>query len=192
MKTRIAIFASGEGTNAECIMSAFAKDEKIEVVLLLANKEGIGALQKAEAAGVPSMVYPRTAFLETEPILSTLQNYKVDFIVLAGFLVHIPEWMLRVYPNRLINIHPSLLPKYGGKGMFGSHIHQAVLEAGEQESGITVHLVNEKYDSGDILFQTTCPVKSDDTAEILAARVHDLEHRYYPEVITEWIEQSIN
>ncbi len=192
MKTKIAIFASGEGTNAERIMSAFAKNGEIEVALLLASKEGIGALQKAEAAGVPSVVFPRTAFAETEPILSVLQNYKVDFIVLAGFLVHIPEWMLRVYPNRLINIHPSLLPKFGGKGMFGLRIHQAVLEAAEQESGITIHLVNELYDSGDILFQATCSVKSDDSAEALAARVHELEYKYYPEVVEEWIKQNRN
>ncbi len=192
MKTKIAIFASGEGTNAERIMSAFAKNGEIEVALLLASKEGIGALQKAEAAGVPSVVFPRTAFAETEPILSVLQNYKVDFIVLAGFLVHIPEWMLRVYPNRLINIHPSLLPKFGGKGMFGLRIHQAVLEAAEQESGITIHLVNELYDSGDILFQATCSVKSDDSAAALAARVHELEYKYYPEVVEEWIKQNRN
>lgn len=192
MKTKIAIFASGEGTNAERIMSVFAKNGEIEVALLLASKEGIGALQKAEAAGVPSVVFPRTAFAETEPILSVLQNYKVDFIVLAGFLVHIPEWMLRVYPNRLINIHPSLLPKFGGKGMFGLRIHQAVLEAAEQESGITIHLVNELYDSGDILFQATCSVKSDDSAEALAARVHELEYKYYPEVVEEWIKQNRN
>lgn len=192
MKTKIAIFASGEGTNAERIMSAFAKNGEIEVALLLASKEGIGALQKAEVAGVPSVVFPRTAFAETEPILSVLQNYKVDFIVLAGFLVHIPEWMLRVYPNRLINIHPSLLPKFGGKGMFGLRIHQAVLEAGEQETGITIHLVNELYDSGDILFQATCSVKSDDSAEALAARVHELEYKYYPEVVEEWIKQNRN
>ena len=192
MKTKIAIFASGEGTNAERIMSAFAKNGEIEVALLLASKEGIGALQEAEAAGVPSVVFPRTAFAETEPILSVLQNYKVDFIVLAGFLVHIPEWMLRVYPNRLINIHPSLLPKFGGKGMFGLRIHQAVLEAAEQESGITIHLVNELYDSGDILFQATCSVKSDDSAEALAARVHELEYKYYPEVVEEWIKQNRN
>jgi len=192
MKTRIAIFASGKGTNAERIMSAFAKNKEIEIALLLASKEGIGALQKAEAAGVPSVVFSRAAFVETEPILSTLQNYKVDFIVLAGFLVHIPEWILRVYPNRLINIHPSLLPKFGGKGMFGLHIHQAVLEAGEQESGITIHLVNELYDSGGILFQTSCFVKSDDSPETLATRVHELEYKYYPEVIEEWIKKNRN
>lgn len=188
MKNRIAIFASGTGTNAERIMQVFHDHEQIEVVLLIASKPGIGALDKAKAAGVPSFVCPpKTDFGKDGRIAQLLNEYQITHVVLGGFLAHVPDWMLIAYPNKIVNIHPSLLPKHGGKGMYGHHVHQAVLDAGEKESGITVHLVNEFYDSGVHLFQVTCPVEANDTAETLAARVHGLEYKYFPSVIEKWI-----
>lgn len=188
MKNRIAIFASGTGTNAERIMQVFSNHPQIEVVLLIASKAGIGALDKARAAGVPAYVCPpKTDFSPDGPIAQLLKEYGITHIVLGGFLAHVPDWMLAAYPDKIVNIHPSLLPKHGGKGMYGHHVHQAVLDAGEKESGITIHLVNEFYDSGAPLFQAKCPVLEGDTADTLAARVHQLEYQYFPAVIENWV-----
>ncbi len=188
MKNRIAIFASGTGTNAERIMQVFRNHEQIEVSLLIASKDGIGALDKAKTAKVPAYVCsPKTDFEENGRVAGLLKEYGITHIVLGGFLAHIPDWMLVAYPNKIVNIHPSLLPKHGGKGMYGHHVHQAVLDSGEKESGITIHLVNELYDSGERLFQAKCPVENNDTADTLATRVHQLEYQYFPDVIEKWI-----
>ena len=179
---RIAILASGEGTNAERIIRHFMLSETAGVALVITNKPGVGALRRADGLGVPTCVISPQGFANGEA-LDTLRRFQIDFIVLAGFLLKVPENLLKEYPNHVVNIHPALLPKFGGKGMYGSHVHKAVIAAGEKESGITIHYVNEHYDEGGIIFQATCPVLSDDTPETLAERVHALEYEYFPKVI---------
>jgi len=180
---KIAIFASGSGTNAENIIIYFKDRAYAEVVLVLSNKPEAPVLQRAEKHNVASVVFDRTAFYETDEIIELLRANDIHFVVLAGFLWLVPQNILRNYPDRIINIHPALLPKYGGKGMYGRRVHEAVIENGEKESGISIHYVNEEYDKGDILFQATCRVLSSDTPESLAARVHELEYKHFPEVI---------
>lgn len=183
MKKNIAIFASGTGTNAENIIRYFHDSESGVVSLLLSNKVDAPALERARRLGVPCAAFGKEEWASGEAVLSALREAKVDFIVLAGFLLRVPEPLLRAYPGRIVNIHPSLLPKFGGKGMYGGRVHEAVLAAGERESGITIHYINERYDEGGVIFQASCPVLPDDTPETLARRVHELEYRYYPEVI---------
>ncbi|BDD09571.1 phosphoribosylglycinamide formyltransferase [Fulvitalea axinellae] len=180
---RIAVFASGSGTNAENIIKYFQEVEGVEVVLLLSNKPDAYALTRAEKLGVPTMVFNRKDFYESAKVLDTLAIAQVDMVVLAGFLWMVPEGLLNAYPDAVVNIHPSLLPKYGGKGMYGSRVHEAVIKAGEAESGITVHYVNERYDEGHVIFQVTCEVTPEDDADSLAGKVHDLEYEYFPKVI---------
>ncbi len=179
---RIAILASGEGTNAERIVRYFAERQTAEVALVIASRAAAGVVKRAAALGVPCRVVVPDGFASGEAF-SLLKEYGIDFVVLAGFLSRIPDGIVRAYAGRIVNIHPSLLPKFGGKGMYGMHVHRAVLEAGEKVSGITVQYVNERYDEGDYIFQAGCPVFSDDTPETLAARVHQLEYRYYPVII---------
>lgn len=182
--TNIAIFASGSGTNAEAIISHFADSDGIRVAILLSNKNDAYALKRAERFGVPTAVFTRDEFRDpTGKVASLLKEHRIDFIVLAGFLWLVPDYLTQRYNERIVNIHPALLPKFGGKGMYGEHVHEAVIAAGEKESGITIHLVNEKYDSGNILFQAKVPVTADDTADTLAAKIHLLEHRYFPAII---------
>ena len=181
----IAIFASGSGTNAENIIRRFANSETIKTVAVLSDNPKAGVHERVKALGTPSFVFTREAFNEATPVLETLAECKVEFIVLAGFLSMIPPPLLRTFPRRIINIHPALLPKFGGKGMFGMHVHEAVVAAGEKESGITIHYINERYDEGEIIFQTSCPLSDSDTAQDLASRIHVLEHTYYPLVIEE-------
>lgn len=180
---KIAIFASGTGTNAENIVRYFANDEKIKVVLVLSNNQKAGVNARVNALGVPSFVFTREEFSEGTPIIDKLSEYEVDFIVLAGFMCFVSEPLQKAYSDRIVNIHPSLLPKFGGKGMYGIHVHEAVIKSGEKESGITIHYINEHYDEGTIIFQASCPVLPNDTPEDLAARVHALEYEYYPKVI---------
>lgn len=179
----IAIFASGSGTNAENIIRYFKNHSKANVRLLLSNKKEAYALRRAEQHGVETMVFNRKDFYESDRVLRTLKKKNIDFIILAGFLWLIPEKLIEMYPFRIINIHPALLPKYGGKGMYGSRVHQAVIEAGEKESGITIHYVNPHYDEGQIIFQAKCEVTADDDPESLAEKVHQLEYEYFPKVI---------
>ena len=181
--TNIAILASGSGTNAQRISEYFANHPLIRVSLILSNNPDAFVLSRAGNLGIPSHVFSRKTFYETNEIPQLLIKHDITFIVLAGFLWLIPSSLLGMYPGRIINIHPALLPKYGGKGMYGVKIHKAVTDAGERESGISIHYVNEKYDEGDIIFQARCPVRPDDTPESLAGRIHKLEYRYYPEVI---------
>ena len=149
-------------------------------------------MERARQLQVPACVFTREEFRNPDKLLRRLQDEGTDFIVLAGFLWLVPPCITAAYPNRIVNIHPALLPAYGGKGMYGHHVHEAVLAAGEQESGITIHYVNDRYDSGDIIFQATCPVLPDDTPDTLAARVHELEYRHFPRVIEEAVLKSAN
>lgn len=182
--TNIAIFASGSGTNAEAIMNHFSDSSCGRVALLLSNRGDAYVLKRAERFGVPTAVFSRDEFRDPAGrVARLLREHRIDFIVLAGFLWLVPAFLTAGYAGRIVNIHPALLPKFGGKGMYGEHVHRAVIEAGEKESGITIHLVNERYDSGDTLFQATVPVAPDDTPESLAAKIHVLEHRHFPAVI---------
>ena len=188
--TNIAIFASGSGTNAEAIMEHFAPSTTARVALLLSNRADAFALKSAERFGVPTAVFSREEFRDPEgAVARLLKEHHIEFIVLAGFLWLVPDYLTARYAGRIVNIHPALLPKFGGKGMYGHHVHEAVLAAGETQSGITIHLVNERYDSGDILFQATVPVSPDDTPDSLAEKIHTLEHRHFPTVIEQTIQQ---
>lgn len=188
--TNIAIFASGSGTNAEAIMEHFAASTTARVALLLSNRADAFALKRAERFGVPTAVFSREEFRDPDgAVARLLKEHHIEFIVLAGFLWLVPDYLTARYAGRIVNIHPALLPKFGGKGMYGHHVHEAVLAAGETQSGITIHLVNERYDSGDILFQATVPVSPDDTPDSLAEKIHTLEHRHFPTVIEQTIQQ---
>ncbi len=184
---RIAIFASGSGTNAQKIIGYFTGHPSIQVAALLSNKPDAYALVRAENAGIPTYTFTRDEFYKTTKIARYLEKMDVLAIILAGFLWLVPEYLIKRYPGRVINIHPALLPKYGGKGMYGMRVHRAIIENGEKESGITIHQVNEHYDEGDIIFQTRCRISSDDTPESLAAKIHELEYKHYPRVIEEWL-----
>lgn len=179
----IAIFASGSGTNAENIIRYFFLNETVHVAVVVSNKPEAGVHERALKLHVPSFTFSKDDFEKGSPILDILNKFNIDFIVLAGFLAKIPDLLLKKYPDRIVNIHPSLLPKFGGKGMYGLRVHEAVLAAGETESGITIHYINERYDEGKTISQERCPVMPEDTPEELASRVHALEYRYYPEVI---------
>lgn len=180
---KIAILASGAGTNAENIAQYFSKNDKIKVALMVSNNPKAGVLERAARLGVPSQTFPKADFASGEPVLALLRAYEIDFIVLAGFLCKVPDVLLHAFPDRIVNIHPALLPKFGGKGMYGMHVHEAVVAAGETESGITIHYINEHYDEGAVIFQASCPVLPSDTPEEVAAKVHRLEYEYYPKVI---------
>ena len=183
----IAIFASGNGTNAENIAEYFSKNEKIKVALIVSNRANAGVHERARRLGILSLTLPKADFIAGEPVLQVLREYQIDFVVLAGFMCLVSEPLLRAFPNRIVNIHPALLPKFGGKGMFGHHVHEAVVAAGEKESGITIHYINEQYDEGQIVFQASCPLIPEDTPDTVAAKVHALEYRYYPQVIEQII-----
>ena len=184
----IAIFASGSGTNAENIIRYFSNEKKANVALVLSNKPQAKVLERAAAFGVDSVFFDRVQFYETGEVLQTLRSRKADLVVLAGFLWLVPLEIIEAYKGRIINIHPALLPLFGGKGMYGERVHKAVIDAGCAESGITIHYVNGQYDAGDIIFQARCPVLPGDDPGALAARVHALEYRYYPEVISDIID----
>ena len=187
MKKNIAIFASGSGTNAENIIRYFQENDLIRVALVLSNRSDAYVLERAHRLQVPSEVFLKEDWVSGEQILALLHEYHIDFIVLAGFLVRVPERLLHAYPDKIINIHPALLPKFGGKGMYGDKVHQAVVAAGEKETGITIHYINEHYDEGSIIFQATCPVLPDDSPEEVAKKVHALEYEHFPHVVEEVI-----
>lgn len=182
-KKNIAIFASGSGTNAEAIMKHFQDHPSISVGLVISNNADAFVLERAKKFGVKSLVFNRKKIVETEEVDKALADNAIDFIVLAGFMLLFPERLVKKFPARIVNIHPALLPKYGGKGMYGMYVHEAVVKSKEQESGITIHWVNEKYDEGQIIFQARCPVSPADSPEDVAAKVHQLEHHHYPMVI---------
>lgn len=186
-KFSIAVFASGSGTNAEEIFKYFKHHPEIRVALLMSNNPHAYALQRAKNHFIKTVVFDREDFRHGNMIRKELEANEVTHIVLAGFLWLIPEYLLQQFPERIINIHPALLPKYGGKGMYGPKVHEAVKAAGDLETGITIHLVNNKYDEGRILFQGRCGISADHTPEEIAACVHKLEHQHYPRVIEKWI-----
>ena len=187
MQKNIAIFASGSGTNAENIIRYFQGNKDVNVALVVSNKPDAYVLVRAANLHVPSLTLTREEFARGEELARLMKERGIDFIVLAGFLRLVPAEITRRYEKRIVNIHPALLPAYGGKGMYGMNVHRAVIEAGEQESGITIHYVNEQYDSGDIIFQARTEVLEDDTPEELAERVHALEYKYYPQVVDELV-----
>jgi phosphoribosylglycinamide formyltransferase-1 len=181
---KMAVFASGTGTNAQKIIDHFSKPGKTSrVALIVCNKPGAGVLQIAKKENIPSLIIEKEQFFRGDAYLAELKAHEIEFIVLAGFLWKIPGVLIGAYPRRIINIHPALLPLYGGKGMYGNFVHEAVLKAGDTETGITIHYVDEHYDHGDIIFQATCAVDKNDTPEALSNKVHALEHQYYPEVV---------
>ena len=186
--TNIAILASGNGSNAQRIAEYFQHHPDIHIKLVISNNPKAFVLTRAAHLGIPFQVTDRKKFYETDEILTLLQQADISLIVLAGFLWFVPGNILKAFRGRIINIHPALLPKFGGKGMYGEHVHEAVIKSGDKESGISIHHVNENYDEGDIIFQARCPVLPGDTIETLAARVHQLEYRYYPEVIRKIIQ----
>lgn len=179
----LAIFASGEGTNAENIIRYFENSGTAKVTLLVYNRKEAGVRLRAERLGVRTEYIPKSMFGDSDKMLATLREANTDIIVLAGFLLFVPEYLLETYHNRIINIHPSLLPLHGGKGMHGIHVHEDVLACGDKETGITVHVADAQLDHGCVLFQAKCPVERGDTPEDVAARVHKLEYAYFPEVI---------
>ena len=189
MIKNIAIFASGTGTNARNIIQYFEQNDSISVALIVSNKPKAPVLAIAKEGQIPVLVIERDNFYHTEDILKKLNEYSIDFVVLAGFLWLIPSYFVKAFENKIINIHPALLPKYGGRGMFGMRVHRAVLQAGERETGITIHYVNENYDEGAIIFQTTCPVLAEDTPESIAKKVHELEYAHFPRIIEEVVQK---
>ena len=186
---KLAILASGNGSNAQNIIEHFNASETPQVTLVISNKQDAYVLERAAALGVESVVISREKLTCSTPeeLLNLLQKHGTDYIILAGYLLKIPAMLIDAYKKKIINIHPALLPKFGGKGMYGHHVHQAVLAAGEKESGITIHLVDEQYDSGAHLFQANCPVFPTDTAGSLAERIHTLEKEHFARVIEEYI-----
>ena len=184
---KIAIFASGSGSNAENIIQYFAQKPQFCVKSGFCNVPDAYVLERAKKYRIPSFVFNREEFRNPDKVFRQLQEQEIDFIVLAGFLWLMPSFITAAWPNKIVNIHPALLPAYGGKGMYGHHVHEAVIAAGEKESGITIHYVNDHYDQGAIIFQAKCPVLPTDTPDDLAARVHELEYRYFPQIIAETI-----
>jgi phosphoribosylglycinamide formyltransferase-1 len=185
---RIAIFASGSGSNAENIIKYFQDNKKAEVVLVLSNNPKAQVLDRASRLVVPNMGFNKQQLNDSKWAIENLKD--LDLIVLAGFLWKFPDHLLKAFPNKVINIHPALLPKYGGKGMYGMHVHSAVVENKEEESGITIHYVNEHYDEGAIIFQAKCKVNRTDTPSDVAAKIHDLEMKHFPEVIQQTLSED--
>ncbi len=180
---RIVVFASGSGTNAENIIKYFQKSNLAKVTLVLSNRKNAKVLERAEKLNISSKNFTKTEFTNSENILNILKAESPDLIVLAGFLLKFPEFILKEFPNKLINIHPALLPKFGGKGMYGIHVHESVVLNKENETGITIHYVNENYDEGAIIFQKSFQLVEDETAESVASKIHVLEYEYFPKVI---------
>ncbi len=184
MPVNISIWASGSGTNAENLILHFRNHTFIKIKMIVTNNPNAGVIERADRLKKTVHIIPKNILFEkTDRVIELLKTEDIDLIVLAGFLLKVPEQIIREYPNRIINIHPALLPKYGGKGFYGMNVHQAVIDNKEKESGITIHYVNEEYDAGQIIMQAKCPVYENDTPETLAQRVHQLEYEYYPMVV---------
>ena len=185
----IVLFASGSGTNVENIVNFFKNDQDTQISMILTNNPKAYVIQRAEKLGIPVRVFNRDDFYKNSTIIDLLKKIKPDLIVLAGFLWLIPENMIKAFPDKIINIHPALLPKYGGKGMYGSKVHEAVVANKEKESGITIHYVNERYDEGNIIFQAKCEVLPTDTPDDVANKVHGLEYKHFPRVIARLLKE---
>jgi phosphoribosylglycinamide formyltransferase-1 len=183
LKKRIAIFASGSGSNAQKIMEHFKKHTDAEVAIVLTNNPEAYVLQRADNFEIPTHIFDKHEFYQTNEVLDLLKNLNIDIIVLAGFLWLIPDTILANYPKRIINIHPALLPKYGGKGMYGDRVHKQVLENGDEESGITIHYVNEDFDTGEIIYQARFKIEKNDDLELVKFKGQQLEHQYFPKII---------
>jgi formyltetrahydrofolate-dependent phosphoribosylglycinamide formyltransferase len=183
----LAIFASGKGSNAEKIIQHFVNHNNIHVSLIVSNKQQAGVLDIAQRNKIPTMLLEKKKFMETDEYVQLIKNQGITHIVLAGFLLKVPDNLINTYNNKIVNIHPALLPAYGGKGMYGEYVHQAVIQACEKESGITIHLVDEEYDHGKTLFQAKVVVDPNDTPASLAEKIHQLEHEHYPSVIEKWV-----
>lgn len=179
---QLILFASGRGSNVQAIIDFFERNNKVKAALIVCNKEQAGVLDIAAKHHIPTLMIDRNSFKEPA-FVDQLKSYQPSLLVLAGFLWKVPEGVVQAFPNKIINIHPALLPKYGGKGMFGSHVHQAVVDAGDKESGITIHYVNEHYDEGATILQAHCVVTQEDSQETLAGKIHQLEHYYFPRAI---------
>lgn len=188
----LAIFASGAGSNARKIIDHFSGDPSVRIALIACNKPGAGVISIAEEHQIPVLLLEKEKFFRGDAFIPELSAHHIQYIILAGFLWKVPAQLIREYPNHIINIHPALLPKYGGKGMYGRFVHEAVIAAGETESGITIHFVDEQYDHGATIYQGTCPVLPGDTPDSLAARIHTLEHEAYPRVIASLVRQKIS
>lgn len=188
-KKNIAIFASGNGTNAERIIKHFEDHPNARVQLVISNNSNAVVLERAGKFGVKTEVFNRKKLVETEEVDQALAQNNIDFIVLAGFMLLLPERLVKKYKNRIVNIHPALLPKYGGKGMYGAFVHEAVVKNKDRESGISIHWVNEVYDEGQIIFQEKCRIDPADTAEDVAAKVHQLEYEHYPVIIEKLVSE---
>lgn len=182
-KINIAIFASGAGSNAQKIIDFFSKEKNIVIALIVCNKPGAGVIAVAESAAVPVLLIEKERFFKGDYYLPELHKYHIDWIILAGFLWKLPETVIKAYPKKIVNIHPALLPKYGGNGMYGNYVHEAVIGNKEKESGITIHYVDELYDHGEIIFQAKCNIDETETTASLASKIHKLEHEYYPKII---------
>lgn len=189
-KKKIIIFASGSGTNAENIIKFFQKSNNIEVVAVLSNRRSAGVLKKAHDLNVKALLFDKESFYHSHDVLNILKDMDPDLIVLAGFLWLFPSEIIREFPDKIINIHPALLPKYGGKGMYGSKVHESVISEKEKESGITIHYVNDKYDEGQTIFQAKTSINEHDTPESLAGRIHELEYKHFPEIIQQLLEED--
>lgn len=189
MKKRIAIFASGSGSNAQKIMEFFKKHSDAEVAIVLTNNPEAYVLQRADNFEIPSHLFNREEFYQTDEVVNILKNLQIDLIVLAGFLWLIPQNLLKAFPNKIINIHPALLPKFGGKGMYGDKVHKAILAAGESESGITIHFVNEEFDEGEVIHQSRFQIIQSDDLEMVKFKGQQLEHLHYPKVIEQLLKK---
>ncbi|MCF0204888.1 MAG: phosphoribosylglycinamide formyltransferase [Muribaculaceae bacterium] len=189
---RIAVFASGSGTNAEAIARYFSAGDEVQVALLICNRKAAGVFDRIKPFGIPSHYFPKVEWTENEArnVIELLERERIDLVVLAGFLAILPASLINAYHRRIVNIHPSLLPKHGGAGMWGDHVHRAVLDGGDQESGITIHYVSEVIDGGEIIFQAKCPVMPGDTPHSLAERIHPLEHAHFPRIIAQVLSQQ--
>lgn len=187
---QLALFASGNGSNAENIVRYFSGKEDISVAVILSNKKDAYVHERARRLTIPSLTFSKAEFDEGAPVIDALRTHHVDFIVLAGFLLKVSQPLLDAFPHKIINIHPALLPKFGGKGMYGDRVHQAVVEACETKSGITIHYINEHYDEGDIFFQATCDVLPGDSPEEVARKVHALEYAHFPRIVEEIVKRN--
>ncbi|MFT3748234.1 MAG: phosphoribosylglycinamide formyltransferase [Agriterribacter sp.] len=188
--TRLALFASGTGSNAQKIIDFFRNDPAVEITLIVSNKPAAGVLQIAEREKIATLIIEKGKFFNGDAYVEELKQNNIDWIILAGFLWKVPVALIQAFPGRIINIHPALLPKYGGKGMYGHFVHEAVIAAGDKQSGITIHYVDELFDHGAHIFQTHCDIEPGDTPETLAKKVQVLEHKYFPEVIKKLITEN--
>jgi phosphoribosylglycinamide formyltransferase-1 len=187
VRRKLAVFASGTGTNAAKLINQFRNNPNGEIVLIVSNKPSAGVIQIAKNEEIKVLLIEKEQWFRGNGYVEELKSSGVEYLILAGFLWKLPSTIIKAWPGKILNIHPALLPKYGGKGMYGRYVHEAVLAARETESGITIHIVDEHYDHGPTVFQVTCPVMPNDTADALAARIHALEHQYYPEIVEKFI-----